>query len=100
MRHIRYYLRSMMTNQNEETATLAGGCFWCLEAVFADLRGVARVGAGACGGVRGGEGGTEARGRRRWPGDVSGVWKRSSRICAASRAWCPATAAGTSRIRL
>jgi peptide-methionine (S)-S-oxide reductase len=39
-----------MTNQNEETATLAGGCFWCLEAVFADLRGVARVVSGYCGG--------------------------------------------------
>jgi peptide-methionine (S)-S-oxide reductase len=40
----------MMTNQNEETATLAGGCFWCLEAVFADLRGVARVVSGYSGG--------------------------------------------------
>ncbi len=39
-----------MTNQNEETATLAGGCFWCLEAVFADLRGVARVVSGYSGG--------------------------------------------------
>ncbi|HEX9919087.1 MAG TPA: peptide-methionine (S)-S-oxide reductase MsrA [Pyrinomonadaceae bacterium] len=39
-----------MTNHNEETATLAGGCFWCLEAVFADLRGVARVVSGYCGG--------------------------------------------------
>src|SRR4028118_22096 len=50
MRHIRYYLGSIMTNQNEETATLAGGCFWCLEAVFADLRGVARVVSGYAGG--------------------------------------------------
>ncbi|MCA1564459.1 MAG: peptide-methionine (S)-S-oxide reductase MsrA [Acidobacteria bacterium] len=39
-----------MTNQNEEIATLAGGCFWCLEAVFADLRGVARVVSGYSGG--------------------------------------------------
>jgi peptide-methionine (S)-S-oxide reductase len=39
-----------MTNQNEETATLAGGCFWCLEAVFADLRGVERVVSGYSGG--------------------------------------------------
>ncbi len=36
--------------QNEEIATLAGGCFWCLEAVFADLRGVSRVVSGYAGG--------------------------------------------------
>ena len=36
--------------QREELATLAGGCFWCLEAVFADLRGVARVVSGYAGG--------------------------------------------------
>lgn len=36
--------------QREETATLAGGCFWCLEAVFADLRGVAGVVSGYAGG--------------------------------------------------
>jgi peptide-methionine (S)-S-oxide reductase len=36
--------------QNKETATLAGGCFWCLEAVFADLRGVERVVSGYSGG--------------------------------------------------
>ena len=36
--------------QSEEIATLAGGCFWCLEAVFADLRGVSRVVSGYAGG--------------------------------------------------
>ncbi|HEX8456753.1 MAG TPA: peptide-methionine (S)-S-oxide reductase MsrA [Pyrinomonadaceae bacterium] len=36
--------------QKEELATLAGGCFWCLEAVYADLRGVARVVSGYSGG--------------------------------------------------
>ncbi len=36
--------------QREETATLAGGCFWCLEAVYADLRGVTRVVSGYAGG--------------------------------------------------
>lgn len=33
-----------------ETATLAGGCFWCLEAVFDRLRGVESVVSGYMGG--------------------------------------------------
>ncbi len=34
----------------ETIATLGGGCFWCLEAVFLDLRGVTRVVSGYAGG--------------------------------------------------
>ncbi|HYW13506.1 MAG TPA: peptide-methionine (S)-S-oxide reductase MsrA [Longimicrobium sp.] len=33
-----------------ETATLGGGCFWCLEAVYDDLRGVESVVSGYAGG--------------------------------------------------
>jgi peptide-methionine (S)-S-oxide reductase len=33
-----------------ETATLAGGCFWCLEAVFLRVRGVQRAESGYAGG--------------------------------------------------
>lgn len=35
---------------NREVATLAGGCFWCLEAVYDDLRGVTDVVSGYAGG--------------------------------------------------
>lgn len=33
-----------------ETATLGGGCFWCLEAIFNELRGVKKVVSGYSGG--------------------------------------------------
>jgi peptide-methionine (S)-S-oxide reductase len=35
-----------------EQATLAGGCFWCLEAVFDQLKGVEQVDSGYTGGRR------------------------------------------------
>jgi peptide-methionine (S)-S-oxide reductase len=36
----------------KEVATLAGGCFWCLEAVYDELRGVESVESGYMGGAR------------------------------------------------
>ena len=37
-------------NTNLHTATLAGGCFWCLEAVFDEVKGVDSVESGYAGG--------------------------------------------------
>ena len=38
------------TNPNREVATVAGGCFWCLQPIFQDLRGVEKVEVGYSGG--------------------------------------------------
>ena len=35
---------------NQEIATLGGGCFWCLEAVYQEMKGVASVVSGYMGG--------------------------------------------------
>ncbi|MHB1421840.1 MAG: peptide-methionine (S)-S-oxide reductase MsrA [Gemmataceae bacterium] len=40
----------MSVRDQLEVATLGGGCFWCLEAVFEQLRGVERVESGYAGG--------------------------------------------------
>lgn len=41
---------AMAEDTNREVATLAGGCFWCLEAVFEELKGVDKVESGFAGG--------------------------------------------------
>ena len=40
----------MIAQAGHEAATLGGGCFWCLEAVFKELRGVVSVTSGYAGG--------------------------------------------------
>src|SRR5919199_4843563 len=43
-------MSSTSPEQSREVATLGGGCFWCLDAVFRDVRGVERVVSGYAGG--------------------------------------------------
>ncbi len=39
-----------MTNKNLQLATFGGGCFWCTEAVFLEVKGVVKVVSGYSGG--------------------------------------------------
>ena len=39
-----------MNNKNLEIATLGGGCFWCVEAVLQELKGVEKIVSGYTGG--------------------------------------------------
>jgi peptide-methionine (S)-S-oxide reductase len=39
------------TSRQLETATLGGGCFWCLDAVYRGIRGVTKVESGYAGGA-------------------------------------------------
>ena len=41
---------SMANNENLDTATFGAGCFWCVEAVFQEVKGVHSVKSGYAGG--------------------------------------------------
>ena len=41
-----------MTNAQSEVATLGAGCFWCVDTLFRELRGVTSVVSGYAGGTR------------------------------------------------
>jgi peptide-methionine (S)-S-oxide reductase len=43
-------IRSIHMSTNLQIATLAGGCFWCLEAVYDEIKGVHSVESGYAGG--------------------------------------------------
>lgn len=49
-RHIERERMNHPTSPHQEVATLAGGCFWCLEAVYDQVRGVHSVESGYIGG--------------------------------------------------
>jgi len=40
-----------MSNKNLEMATIGGGCFWCVEAVFQQIEGVEKIVSGYTGGT-------------------------------------------------
>ena len=43
-------MKTTDTSHSKDLATLAGGCFWCLESIFAKLNGVTKVTSGYAGG--------------------------------------------------
>jgi len=45
------FKRRNKMNSGTQIATLAGGCFWCLEAVYIELKGVHKVESGFSGGT-------------------------------------------------
>lgn len=45
-----YVTKNKMNNENSKIAVFAGGCFWCTEAMFSQLKGVQSVVSGYSGG--------------------------------------------------
>lgn len=40
----------MMNSTSESVATIGGGCFWCIEAIYSELKGVSKAESGYAGG--------------------------------------------------
>lgn len=50
MAHFAEVIDQVNNTENHETIVLGGGCFWCVEAVYVELRGIKRVVNGYSGG--------------------------------------------------
>ena len=40
-----------MSNKRLELATIGGGCFWCTEAIFKEVKGIEKIVSGYTGGT-------------------------------------------------
>lgn len=63
-----------MTNDRLEVATLGGGCFWCLDAIYRDVQGVERVVSGYSGGHVANPTYEQVCGKRTGHAEVVQVW--------------------------
>ena len=63
-----------MSDHNLEVATLGGGCFWCLDAIYRDVRGVDRVVSGYSGGHVANPTYEQVCGKRTGHAEVVQVW--------------------------
>ena len=63
-----------MSDQKLEVATLGGGCFWCLDAIYRDVAGVARVVSGYAGGHVANPTYEQVCGKRTGHAEVVQVW--------------------------